>query len=150
MDVIFSLEPNCPFQYVAAKLSAAKFSYLGAKLSVCLLGAKLSVFTILVPNCLGAKLSCAKLSYHLFDCQSSMTLFKCFQFVKNHHYSLVLECHRSPLLVLFAEVIVNGLCVMRFRLNSINFLQSEEKGSVWRRKILGKRQKQRRWIFFPR
>ena len=108
---------------------------------------------MLVPNSPGAKLSCvklsvAKLSYHLFDYQSSMTLSKCFQFVKNHHYSLVLECHRSPLLVLFAEVIVNGLCVMRFRLNSINFLQSEEKGSVWRRKILGKRQKQRRWIFF--
>ena len=65
----FSLEPNCPFHYVAAKLSAAKFSYLGAKLSVCLLGVKLSVFTILVlnclvPNCRGAKFSGAKLSNH--------------------------------------------------------------------------------------
>ena len=45
--------------------------YLGAKLSVCLLGAKLSVFTILVPNCPvpnnpDTKLSGAKLSYHPF------------------------------------------------------------------------------------
>ena len=38
--------PNCPFYYVGAKLS----------------GAKLSVFTMLVPNCPGAKLSGAKLS----------------------------------------------------------------------------------------
>ena len=37
--------PNCPF------------SYLGAKMFVCFLGAKLSTFTILVPYCLGAKLS---------------------------------------------------------------------------------------------
>ena len=56
--------PNCP----GAKLSGAQlpiFSYLDAKLSVCFLGAKLSAFTILVPICLGAKLSApgAKLSY---------------------------------------------------------------------------------------
>ena len=45
---------NCP----GAKLSVFTilvpnflFHYLGAKLSFCLLGAKLSVFTILVPNC---------------------------------------------------------------------------------------------------
>ena len=37
--------PNCPF------------SYLGAKMFVCFLGAKLSTFTILVPYCPGAKLS---------------------------------------------------------------------------------------------
>ena len=47
--------PNCPFPY------------LDAKLSVWLLGAKLSFFTIFVPNCLvtncpGAKLSGPKLS----------------------------------------------------------------------------------------
>ena len=41
--------PNCPVQN-------CPFSYLGAKLSVCLLDAKLSVFTILVPNYPGAKL----------------------------------------------------------------------------------------------
>ena len=49
---------NCLFYNLGAKLSVftmlvpnCPFSYLGAKLSVCLLGAKLSVFTILVPNC---------------------------------------------------------------------------------------------------
>ena len=36
------------FYYVVAKLSVF---YLGVKLPVCLLDAKLSVFTILVPNC---------------------------------------------------------------------------------------------------
>ena len=40
------LVPNCLFQYLGVKLS-----YYGARLSVCLLGAKLSVFSILVPNC---------------------------------------------------------------------------------------------------
>ena len=61
--------PNCLFYNVDAKLSVFtmlvpnfSFSYLGAKLSVYLLGAKLSVFTILVPNCPGAKLSGAELS----------------------------------------------------------------------------------------
>ena len=70
---------NCPFYNVDAKLSVftmlvpnCPFYYLGAKLSVCLFGAKLSVFTILVPycpmpNCLGAKLSGAKLPYHQLD-----------------------------------------------------------------------------------
>ena len=57
------LVPNCPL------------SYYGAKLSVCLFGAKLSVFTILVPycpmpNCPDAKLSGAKLSYHQLDMNS--------------------------------------------------------------------------------
>ena len=41
LDVIFFLVPNCPLYYVGAKLS----------------GAKLSVFIMLVSNCLGAKLS---------------------------------------------------------------------------------------------
>ena len=48
------LVPNCP----GAKLFVftmfvpnCPFSYLGAKLSVCLLGVKLYIFTILVPNC---------------------------------------------------------------------------------------------------
>ena len=56
--------PNCPLYNVDAKLSVftmlvpnCPFSYPGAKLSVYLLGAKLSVFTILVQNCPGAKLS---------------------------------------------------------------------------------------------
>ena len=40
---------NCPVQN-------CPFSYLGAKLSTCLLDAELSVLTILVPNYLGAKL----------------------------------------------------------------------------------------------
>ena len=39
------LAPNCPFYY------------LGVKMFVCFLGAKLSTFTILVPFCPGAKLS---------------------------------------------------------------------------------------------
>ena len=64
---------NCLFYNLGAKLSVftmlvpnCPFSYLGAKLSVCLLGAKLSVFTILVPNNPDTKLSGAKLSYHPF------------------------------------------------------------------------------------
>ena len=63
--------PNCLPNNVDAKLSVftmlvpnCPFSYFGAELSVCLLGAKLSVFTILVPSCPGAQLSGAKLSYH--------------------------------------------------------------------------------------
>ena len=61
------LVPNCPF------------SYLGAKLSVCLFGAKLSECTILVPNslvqnCLSAKLS----SRHIFRCQIvPCQIFRC-------------------------------------------------------------------------
>ena len=51
-SVFTKLQPNC------------LFPYLGAKLSVCLLGAKLLDFTTSVPNRPGAQLSGAKLSNH--------------------------------------------------------------------------------------
>ena len=73
LDVIFFLVPNCPFYYVGAKLSwcqivrcqIVRFYYVGAKLSWCQI---VRCQIVLVPNCPGAKLSGAKLSYHLLDC----------------------------------------------------------------------------------
>ena len=69
LDVIFFLVPYCPFYYVGAKLSwcqivrcqIVRFYYVGAKLSWCQI---VRCQIVLVPNCPGAKLSGAKLSYH--------------------------------------------------------------------------------------
>ena len=76
LDVIFFV-PNCPFFYIGAKLSwcqivrcqIVRFYYVGAKLSGCQI---VQCHIVLVPNCLGAKLSGAKLSgaklsYHLVN-----------------------------------------------------------------------------------